>query len=177
MSLKYISLIFIGLGIFHQGWTAPPVEIIQSCKNSKPVNNSITVTRLLHPDVRTDVEQGCENKYALDFNNHIYGSVTCNNEPYVFFDSQKIKLSTTENLSINPTVKPDDLPLPITTDWWKVDKNGVSFACILTPLTDSGVGAGRLKYYIIENAFDEKGEKKMYFYFFDRDVMPLTSMD
>jgi hypothetical protein len=177
MSLKHISLIFIGLGIFHLGWSTPSVEIIQSCKNSKPANASITVTRLLHPDVRDDAEAGCEDKYALDFNNHIYGSVTCNNEPYVFFDSQKIKLNAAENLSINPSVKPDDLPLPITTDWWKIDKNDASFACILTSLSDSGVGAGRLKYYIIENAFSENGEKKIYFYFFDRDVMPLSLMD
>ncbi len=174
MSLKANTYLSLFLGS-HLVFATPSVEILQSCKNSKPANQSVKITELMQADVRDDVDPGCEDKYGIDMNQQTVGSMTCNDEGYLFFNRQKIKLNDAENLSLNPTVKPGDSPLSITSQWWKIDKDNDSYACILAPLSDSGVGAARTKYYIIEHAFDEHQPKKIYFYFFDRDVLPLTA--
>jgi hypothetical protein len=176
MSLKHIFFIFINLSWSYAAWSTPAVEIVQSCKNQKPANASIVITELMQAGVIPDAGAGCEDLFEFKFNDHKYGSVICNNDPYLIIADRKYKLNVAENLSINPAIKPDT-PLLLTSEFWKIDKNNESFLCILSPLDQSGAGASRIQYYIVENAFHPTLPVKMYFYFFDKDVSSLTSIE
>ena len=50
-----------------------------------------------------------------------------------------------------------------------------TYLCILAPLSESGVGAALSQYYIIENAFNTNAVPSVYYYFFDKDIIPITS--
>ena len=89
---------------------------------------------------------------------------------------KRIKLNTADNLSINPSMKPNS-PIPSTAEWFRIDYSSAAYLCIKFALSDSGDGADVFQYYIIENAFNSTQPIKLNYYFLNKNVMPLTSTD
>jgi hypothetical protein len=42
-------------------------------------------------------------------------------------------------------------------------------------LSEHGIGAAYNQYYLVENAFDNHLTPKLYYYFLDKDVVPIES--
>ncbi|MFC3909027.1 hypothetical protein ACFORL_08070 [Legionella dresdenensis] len=172
MSLKALSIFVLGISpIF--AIATPPVEVIGTCKNEKAVNSSVTMTKLINPGGAAD-EPDCDDHYQRSENNLTYGSIVCNNEAHLIINKQRIKLSTAQNYSINPSIKPGSSISPIAY-WSLINFDNQSYLCISDPLSESGQGATFIQYYIVENIMSET--PTVNYYFFDKEVMPLTSTD
>ena len=89
-------------------------------------------------------------------------------------NDKKIKLNSAINKSINPEIQPG-YPFTYRGFWSKIDQDNRSFLCIEVPLSDSGVGGSIYQYYLVENAFDSKASPVLYYYFFEKDIIPITS--
>ncbi|MDX1838860.1 hypothetical protein DIZ81_13960 [Legionella taurinensis] len=175
MSLIRNYLIITNFLLVPFAWATPSIEILQSCKNAEPANNSISMEELDAPGVEQTVEAGCEEKYELTYNHQKFGSITCNNEGYLIINSNRIKLTSAANFSVNPAVKPDT-PLLLTAQYWKITKENESYLCVASAIDQSGSRSGSAQYYIAENAFNSD-PVSLYFYYFDRESLPLTSMN
>ena len=78
------------------------------------------------------------------------------------------------NHSMNPEIKPG-VEFTTSSLWYKINFENQDYLCIYAPLSEQGVGASHNQYYIIENAFDAKLEPKLYYYFLDKNIVPITS--
>jgi len=150
----------------------PPVEVISSCKNQQPVNSSVIMTKLSSPNGIEDVEQGCIDHYESAINNFTYGNITCNEETSLIIKGNRYNLSSSINSSVNPSITPQGDISPMS-NWWKIDFSNISYVCIDAPLSPSGDGANIHQYYIVENAYNINTPIINY-YFFDKNIMPLT---
>lgn len=175
MSLIQIFTIIIGITITPCALATPPVEVFASCKNLAPVSSSITMTKLLAPGGLGDDEPKCIDHFESTLNNFNYGYITCNDETSLIIKGTRINLKTSVNHSINPSITPGG-DIPVLSYWWKIEFNNISYLCIDTPLSPSGDGANVLQYYIVENAFN-LAKPVVHFYFLNKDVMPVTSID
>ncbi|KTD75195.1 hypothetical protein Lwal_3236 [Legionella waltersii] len=152
------------------GLAMPPVEFLQSCKNSKPANDSITMTLLDGFGTTNDNEPGCRNHFDSEINAQIYGAVVCDDQPYLIIANKKISTATAKNYSMNPSVKPD-IPILRFSDWWRINKGDKSYLCIQTSLSDTASAANSWQYYLVEDAFDvNKKNYNISYYFFDKNV-------
>jgi len=174
MFIKQFFYTFIGLFLLNQGYAEPPFETLRSCIDLKPKSSSIKITSLEDDGVAEVNENNCYGQYDRKFNGHLYGTVTCNDVFYLIINGKKIKLDNAINKSVNPEIKPG-LPFSIRALWNKIDQNGESYLCIEDSLSESGVGAAHNQYYIIENAFEENSVPIIYYYFFYKDIIPITS--
>lgn len=75
MSLKKLAYLIILLSVSPLVNATPPVEVIGSCKNQKPVTSSLVMTQLASPNGFHEEEQGCTDHYELTTNNFTYGSI------------------------------------------------------------------------------------------------------
>ena len=164
----------LGLVFLNQSYAEPPFEILRSCIDLKPKNTSITLTELVDGTVAKVNENNCENQYSETFNGHLYGMLTCGDVFYLIINDQKIKASTAINMSVNPEIKPGFI-FSNRALWHKIDQDNKSYLCIQSAITESGVGAAYSQYYIIENAFKENTVPIVYYYFFNKDIIPITS--
>lgn len=176
MFIKKLILMLSSLIICVNAWCLPPVEVIHACKNRTAPNKYITLTEMDTPagvDVSTP---NCDFKAEADFNNIIYGYIDCNqHHQNLIWNNIEYDLKTVAlNHSVNPQVTPGDyIQLPST--WKKIDFNGESYVCLEAPLSDSGDAVNSFQYYLIENAFNSNITPIFHYYFFDKEIMSLTS--
>lgn len=169
-----ILSILVGLLLLNHSYSQPPFEILRSCIDLKPQNSAITLTRLLDGTVSKVNETNCEDQFSLTYNGHLYGMVTCNDIFYLIINDKKIKASTAINMSVNPEIEPGYI-FTNRAMWHKIDQNNESYLCIQAALTESGAGSAFSQYYIIENAFNSNVVPSVYYYFFEKNIMPITS--
>lgn len=174
MFVNRIVSILVGLFFLNQSHSEPPFEILRTCIDLKPQNTAITLTELVEGTVAKVNEHNCENQYSETFNGHLYGMVTCNDIFYLIINDQKIQASTAVNMSVNPEITPGYI-FSNRALWHKIDQNNKSYLCIQSALTESGTGSALSQYYIIENAFDSAVIPVLYYYFFEKNIAPITS--
>lgn len=175
MYLKARKVVFLmGLVWCFTSLAMPPVEFLQSCKNSKPANNSISMTLLDGFGSVDDVDPNCVNRFDAIIQGVSYGALVCKDKPYLIIADKKISTSDAENLSMNSNVGPN-IPINKISDWWRIDQGNKSYLCIQTSLSDTGSTANSWQYYLVEDAFNVNlKEYKIYYYFFDMDVSRRT---
>ena len=172
--VNVLSLI-IGLLLLNPIYSSTiPFEILRSCIDLKPKNDSIKMTRLLDGLVSEENEEHCEDQFGQQFNNHYYGMVTCGDVFYLIIKDQKIRADNSINMSINPEIQPG-LIFSNRAFWTKIDQDNKSYLCIDAALTESGTGSHLSQYYIVDNAFDPKEAPVVYYYFFEKNIIPITS--
>jgi len=164
----------LGLFLLNLGYAEPPFEILRSCIDRKPQNSSVTLTELVNGIVSEFNEPNCEDLFSETYEGHVYGMVTCNDIFYLIINDQKIQASSAINMSINPEITPGNI-FTNRAVWFKIDQNNKSYLCIQAALTESGTGSGLGQYYIAENAFEPQAVPSVYYYFFDKDIIPITS--
>ena len=173
MSIIRLSLLFLGILVAQTAISEVPVEVIGSCKNAKAANSSVTVSELISPEGLGDNERDCLNHFESTKGTFNFGSIICNDENYLILKSSRINLNTAQNHSVNPSYTPGADIAP-TSDWLKIVFNNHEYLCISVPLSPSGDGANVSQYYIVENAFNSS-KPILHYYFFNRDIMPMTS--
>jgi hypothetical protein len=119
-------------------------------------------------------ENNCDESYEIQFKDQRVIYTSCNDKDYLVIAEKKLFLDTSINISVNSEIKPEVL-YPHLSSWIKVDYNAQSYLCIAGSLSQSGSGANTPQYYIIENAFIENVAPIAYYYFFDKDIVPITS--
>ncbi len=152
----------------------PPFEVLRSCIDEKPKNSSVNLLEINNGYYQSQVEDKCENQYEIKFNKKTFGVVTCNETSYLLINNQKINLTKAVNKSVNSEIKPGIL-YPTDTSWLKIDFKNQSYLCLNGPISLSGTGSNIGQYYIVENAFSANSKPLVYFYFLNKDVVPLTS--
>lgn len=175
MSLKQMITIITGIISSQFAVAIPPVEVIDSCKNLTAANSLVTMTKLIPPDGLGDDEPDCIDHYESKINNLHYGYITCNNQTSLIINGSRINLNKSVSHSINPSIKPEG-DISLFSNWWKIEFNKIDYLCLDVPLSTSGDGANIYQYYIVENAY-KSGTPTVHYYFFNKDVMPLTSME
>jgi len=153
---------------------APPFQILQTCMNGEPYNNKIVINELDGEGLAERSMDGCKDQYHRIFNGHAFGTLKCNQKFYLVINDKKINPELAENMSINPEIKPGTFFTPRAL-WYKIDIEEQSYLCIFAPIAEQGVGASYNQYYIIENAFNVDLKPKLYFYFLDKNITPITS--
>ena len=174
MFITRVLPIVVGLFCLNSGYADPPFEILRSCIDLKPQNPSITLTELVNGFVSEVNEPNCEDLFSETYEGHVYGMVTCNDIFYLIINDQKIQASTVINMSINPEIPPGFI-FTNRAMWHKIDLNNKSYLCIQAALTESGTGSWMRQYYIAENAFEPQATPTVYYYFFEKDIIPITS--
>lgn len=175
MSLKLYQSLFAGLLLFTQlTLAAVPVEIIGSCKNQHAVNASVIFTKIIPPGGRDD-SPGCTDHFESKRGALNLGAISCDDANYLILKSTRFKLNTAENHSINPAIAPGG-NISSRAFWSKITLYHVEYLCIEDELSPSGAGAEISQYYIVENAFNSS-KPILHYYFFNRDIMPMTSIN
>jgi hypothetical protein len=154
--------------------TEPPFQILRTCINGKPYNDGININMIEGAGPADKSLPGCEDQYDRIFQGHAFGTLSCNDKFYLVINDKKIDPALADNFSINPEIKPggDFTPRAI---WYKIDQDEKAYLCIYAPLAEQGIGASYNQYYLVENAFDINTVPELYFYFFDKDIAPITS--
>lgn len=172
MSIKNLSLAILGIICSDLVFADLPPEVIGSCKQHKANSSSVTYTKLISPEGLGDDETGCLNHAESTINSFNYGSIICNDENYLILKGSRINLNTAQNHSINPSIAPGDDISPVS-KWSKIVFSNNNYLCIAQPLSPSGQGASVEQYYIVENAYNTS-TPIIHYYFFDKDIMPMT---
>lgn len=175
MSIKNLSALIIFLIGANSVYANLSPEVIGSCKNQKPVDNSVTFTKIIPPEGLGDDEPGCLNHAESTEGGLNFGSIICNDENYLILNGSRINLNTAVNHSMNPSITPGADIAP-GSEWSKISYNNNQFLCIGTPLSSSGQGGDAMQYYIVENAFNNS-TPEIHYYFFNQDIMPVTASD
>ena len=169
-------VLYLLIGSFFLGsvYADPPFEVLRSCIDIKPKNSSITLTEILGGHPTKMMGANCEDQYTKEFHGHFYGIVSCDNDFYLIINDQKIRADSAINRSINPEIKPG-FAFTSHAMWHKITQGNQSYLCIQSGITGAGIGAGDSQYYIIENAFEKNAVPVVYYYFFDKNIIPITS--
>ena len=173
MSLTQFITGLMSVFFIQTGLSQPPYEILKSCIDGKPLNSNITLSPLSGGGFTSTTEKDCDERYNINFENQKFSYISCNDKDYLIISGKKLLLDTSVNMSINPEIKPEIL-YPHLSSWMKLDYESQSYLCIAGPLSQSGSGANTPQYMIIENAFN-KMDPVGYYYFFDKDIVPITS--
>lgn len=118
---------------------------------------------------------GCVDHFEKITNNFTYGFQTCNNIVNLIIKGSNYNTETSENLSVNPNVKPGG-EIFSTAQWWKIEFNNNAYLCIDNPLGSSGQAGDVSQYYIVENAFNSN-TPILHYYFFNREITPIDSIN
>jgi hypothetical protein len=172
--VKILIRACILIGFSHLVLANPPFQILQTCMNGTAYNNTIVIKELDGEGVADQPMDGCKDQYYRIFNKHAFGTLKCNHKFYLIINDKKIDPKLATNMSINPEIKPGTFFTPRAL-WYKIDQDTQSYLCIFAPLAEQGVGASYNQYYIVENAFDANLNPVLYFYFFDKNIAPITS--
>lgn len=174
MSMKHYFCGILSALLFQSCFAKPPFEVMSSCIDEEPKNANVIITDIDNGSYATHPEKNCEDQFEITFNHELYGAVVCSDKRYFIIAKQKINLDTAENMSINPEIKPGIL-YPEDSSWLKVDFNNKSYLCVNGPISRSGTGSSIGQYYIIESAFEKNERPKVYYYFLNKDIVPITS--
>ncbi|KTD48049.1 hypothetical protein Lrub_1497 [Legionella rubrilucens] len=172
MSIKNLMIILGAMSSNFVFADLPP-EVIGSCKQHKAVNSSVAYIKIDHPEGLGDDEPGCLNHAESTENSLNYGSIICNDGNYLILKGSRINLNTAQNHSVNPSISPGADIAP-GSDWSKITFNNTDYLCISTPLSPSGDGGDVEQYYIVENAYNSS-TPIIHYYFFNQEIMPMTS--
>lgn len=169
----------------------PPGEVVDACRNHMTMAAGMTIKELPQPGAHWWDEGGsfcakdrCYVEMEAISDNIHYGSSECHEDslspvsqryqedPAVFINGYNLLLEKAINLSINPYIGPGGM-ISSHAEWLKITHRNHTYLCIDQALSDSGAGAARAQYYIIENAMPLE-VPTVYYYLFETDVMPLT---
>ena len=173
MQLNFF-FVFIMVTIFSKlTFALPSFEILRTCMVNTPYNEEIKYIKLEGGGVPDQPMQGCENQYHRLIDGHAFGTLTCNEKFYFIINDKKNDPSLAENYSINPEINPG---VEFTSSsWYKIEFKNKLYLCIFSSLSQHGIGAAYNQYYIVENAFDKNLAPKLYYYFLDKNVVPIGS--
>ena len=172
--IKIIFSMVIVLGIATPCLAIPPFQVLRTCIDNKPFENRGKITRINGEGYADKSLEGCEEQHDRRINGNVYGTLRCNDKFYLIINDKKIDPELAENRSINPEIMPG-VEFTTRSLWYKIVFENNEYLCILAPLAEQGVGSAHNQYYIIENAFDNKLQPKLYFYFLDKNIAPITS--
>lgn len=172
--IKIFISLFILIGIINPTLATPPFQILRTCMDDKPYNDKITISMIEGAGPADKSLPGCKNQYDRIFQERSFGTLTCQNKFYLIINDKKIDPKLANNLSINPEIKPGTVFTPRAI-WYKIDQEEKSYLCILAPLAEQGIGSSYNQYYLVENAFEENSIPIIYYYFFNKDISPITS--
>lgn len=170
---KWFGFLLCFIGI-QTSFAEPPFEVLRSCMDLEKNTPAISMKNIDNGYYISSIEKNCEEHYEIKFDNQKYGSERCNEIAYLIINGGKIKLASAVNLSINPEIKPEIL-YPDTSAWYKIDFNNQSYLCITGAVSESGAGAAVNQYYLVENAFSDNTTPVIYYYFFNKNIIPITS--
>lgn len=174
MSINQLIVGLVSLLLLPVSFAQPPFEVLRSCVDEKPYNNKITIHTKEDGIYADTQEKNCEEPFEVNFDNRMYGFVRCADIPYLVVNGQKINLEKAENKSVNSEIKPGTL-YPTDTSWSKIEFKDQSYLCLNGPISRSGTGSNIGQYYIVENAFLNNVMPTIYYYFFNKDIVPITS--
>jgi len=172
--IQFITVLVSFLVFQSTSFSKPSFEVLRSCIDEKPYNNNVAISSRDNGSYAENHEKNCEEPFEVNFDNKIFGTVRCNDKFYLVVNNHKINLEKAENMSVNPEIKPG-IVYPTDTSWLKIDFKNQSFLCLNGPISRAGAGSNIGQYYIIENAFINKVTPTIYYYFFDKDIIPITS--
>lgn len=174
MSINHVSTLLIGTLI--SAFAIPP-EVIGSCRNNEAVRPSVTISPLPSPLGMPDdnVEAGCVDHFEKTSNNFTFGYITCNDNIKLIVKGSRYDAESAQNLSVNPNVGSGG-EIFVTANWRKIQFNNIDYLCIDNPLSSSGYAGNVSQYYIIENAFNSN-TPILYYYFFDKEITPIDSIN
>lgn len=172
--IKNLFRTFLLVGVISPCWALPPVPVLRTCVDNQPFNDKVSMSELDGDGFADKSMDGCKEQFDREVNGHLYGTLSCNNKFYLLINDKKIDPSLANNMSINPEIKPG-VEFTTRSMWYKIDFEKKEYVCILAPLSEQGVGSSHKQYYIIETAFDPKQNPVLYFYFFDKNIVPITS--
>ncbi|KTD57631.1 hypothetical protein [Legionella shakespearei] len=183
MNVKHVSyykkyLFLLGMVLPLKLIAIPPGEVVDACIESVAIEDGMTFTEMKNPSGKDFSEGGpvfeneCYTDMEIISEDVHYGRSECHGAASVFINGHNLSLDEAKNFSINPYIGPGS-PISFHARWWKIGYRKKTYLCIEQTLSDSGTGAAREQYYIIENVmpFDIP---VLYYYLFETDVMPLT---
>lgn len=174
MPINKLIVGLVALLLLPSCFAQPPFEVLRSCIDEKSYNNQVTINIKDDGSYADNHEDNCEERFEVSFDNTMYGFVICADISYLVVNEHKINLQNAENRSVNPEIKPGML-YPTDTSWSKIDFKNQSYLCLNGPISRSGTGSNIGQYYIIENAFDKNITPIIYYYFFNKEITPITS--
>lgn len=173
MQLNIFTVLVLFTVLSKLAFALPSFEIIRTCIDNAPYNEKIKYTRLDGGGVTEQPIKGCENQYHRLIDGHTYGTLTCNEKFYFIINDKKIDPGLAENYSMNPEIKPG---VEFTSSlWYKIEYENKSYLCVFSSLSQHGIGSAYNQYYLVENVFDNHLIPKLYYYFRDKDVVPIGS--
>ena len=152
----------------------PPFQVLRTCIETEPFQEKSTITELDGDGYSKESMDECEEQYTRTVSGYKYGTLQCSNKFYLIIRDKKIDPAKAINHSQSPEIKPG---VEFTTGalWYKIGFDKKEYLCIYAPLSEQGVGAAHNQYYIVENAFEESLNVKLYYYFLDKNIAPITS--
>tara|TARA_Y100001968_G_C19451616_1_gene769078 strand:- start:7621 stop:8145 length:525 start_codon:yes stop_codon:yes gene_type:complete len=171
--VQLIQILF-GMMIFVQSVYANPLyEVLQTCIKGTPYNHKMTIQEIEGVGPADKPLDGCENQYDRIFQGKAFGVLTCNENFYFIINDRKVNPRHAQNYSINPEIKPG---VEFTSSiWYRIEYKKRAYLCIFSSLSEHGVGAAYNQYYLVENAFSSDINPKLYYYFFDKNIVPIDS--
>lgn len=172
--IKNLFKILLVAGSISSTLASPPIPVLRTCIDNTPYNDKVSLSELDGDGFSDESMDGCEEQYDREVDGRLYGSLSCNDKFYLIINDKKIDPELANNMSVNPEIKPG-VEFTTRSIWYKIAFEDKQYACIVAPLAEQGVGAAYTQYYIIENAFDDTQNSELYFYFFDKNIVPITS--
>ncbi|MGL5741581.1 MAG: hypothetical protein ACRCXC_03020 [Legionella sp.] len=155
-------------------FAVPPFQILRTCIDGQPFEDMVAITRIDGDGYADKSMDGCEEQHDRSIDGHIYGTLMCHDKFYFIIRDKKIDPEKEVNKSINPEINPG-VWFTTRSLWYRIALENKEYLCIRAPLSEQGVGAAHNQYYIIENAFDASLAPKVYFYFLEENIAPITS--
>ncbi|WP_172458329.1 hypothetical protein [Legionella quinlivanii] len=178
LQLKFFPLTFILLYSLQLN-AIPPGEVVDACRNNMSMGAGMIIKKMPQPGAHWWDDGGlfcakdrCYVEIETIGDGIHYGTSECHEDSAVFINGYNLLLEKAINLSINPYIGPGGM-ISRHAEWLKIVYREHTYLCIVEALSDSGAGAARVQYYVIENVmpFDIPS---VYYYLFETDVMPLT---
>ena len=152
--VKKLNMLIL-LGTTLSCYAEPPFQVLRMCIDNEPFEK----------------QGGCEDQYDITIDGHLYGTIRCKDKFYMIIRDKKMDPEKAINHSMNPEINPG-VEFTTSSLWYKINFANQDYLCIYAPLSEQGVGASHNQYYIVENAFDEQLDPKIYFYFLDKNIAP-----
>ncbi|MCP1289256.1 hypothetical protein NK214_03555 [Chromobacterium sp. S0633] len=159
--------VFLSLVVLSScAWSAPYVDVVNSCRNGVPAAKEIGLTRLDGGAFVLKPNSGCEYQYQIPFGGRNYGYSTCNDQQYLIVSDRFFLSSQAINHSIDKNVSPGYPFAAGSTRFYSVLKGKESYICVTAPAYESGKGAAYATFYLIKHE-PNLATPEVDFYFLD----------
>lgn len=145
----------------------PAMDIVNSCHDGKPASSDIKLKELDGGGFVIKPFLGCESQYQINFDDKVYGYVSCNEKQYLIVNGARFLAAEARNYSINKGIMPGEDMFAGSTIFYGLIKDGESYVCITAPLFDSGRLANYMVFYLIKHRPMDKNPE-VGFYFMDK---------